>query len=197
MKKTLILAVAVVLFMAMSCLTAHAGEATKEKQVKLPDAVTAAIKALYPDGKIEEAKKETEDGVMVYEVEVEQADTEVELTVTPDGTVIEEEQEITVTDLPAAAQQAVSGATVKEVSKEITYYSIKDKMLEKLAVPELSYSAEVEKDGKVTEMEFKADGTVVKEEAGDDDDDKEHHKGKKHAGTDDDDDDHDHDEKDE
>lgn len=167
MKKMLI---AVVLFAAVVCLAVYAAEAAKDEQMKLPDAVTAAIKALYPQGEIEEVKQETEDGVMVYEVEVEQGEKEVELTITPEGTVMEEEQEIEVKDLPAAAQQAVAGAKVKEVSKEVNYYTVKDKKLQKLASPELSYSVEIEKDGKVTEMEFNADGVLQKEEAGDDED---------------------------
>ncbi|MCE5184926.1 MAG: hypothetical protein LLF76_02230 [Planctomycetaceae bacterium] len=152
---------------AVLCLNVYAVEESKDQDVTLPDAVTAAIKALYPQGEIEEAKQEDEDGLTVYEVEVEQGEIEVELTVTPDGQIIEEEQEIEVKDLPAAVQQALTGATVKEASKEITYYTVKDKQLEKLATPEIAYTAEIEKDGKTTEMEFNADGTVQKQEAGD------------------------------
>lgn len=141
-----------------------------QDQPPLPDAVVAAVQAMFPGAAIDESKQEEEDGVMLYEVEIEQNGQELELTITPEGTVVEQEQEITVQELPEAAQQAVAGAEIEEVSKEINYYRIKDKQIEKLAAPEVCYEATIEKDGKTTEIKFAADGTVVKEEAGDDED---------------------------
>lgn len=163
----------VLLFAAVLCLNGCAAEEAKAEQVKLPDAAAAAIKAAYPQGEIEEVETDTEGGVMLYEVEIKQAGKELEVSVSAEGTIVEEEQEITLAELPQAAQQAAAGAKSEETTKEMTYYVVKDKKLEKLAAPEVSYCVEIEKDGKVTEMEFNADGTARKAEAGDDEDEDE------------------------
>jgi uncharacterized membrane protein YkoI len=142
------------------CVVAYAG---KCKEVSLPDAVKAAIDALYPQATIEEAKEE-EEGLKVYEVELEQNGQEVELTVAPDGTIVEVETEVAMDSLPAAVAaalaQAAEGAEVKEVSQEVTYWVV---ILKKLDAPETTYEAELIKDGKKSEIEVAADGTILEQ----------------------------------
>ena len=60
----------------------------------LPEAVVDAIQERFPEGTMEEAERETEDGQVVYEVEVEDADgTEYEVEVTEDGKILEVERD--------------------------------------------------------------------------------------------------------
>jgi len=156
------------------CLSVYA---EKEHKAKLPEPVAAAVQDLYPQGKIEEVQKDRE-SIMLYEIEVTQDGQEYELSIAPDGTIVEEEQEIAVQDLPQVIQDAIAGSDVEEVTKEVTYWVV---TLTKLETPEISYSVELKQDGKESEMEFSANGTLQKQQADDDDGDDD--------GDDDDDDD--------
>jgi uncharacterized membrane protein YkoI len=158
---------------ATVCVITYAG---KHENLTLPDAVKEAINALYPQAAIKEAKVE-EEGLKVYEIELEQDGQEIELTVTPDGTIVEVEAEVAMENLPpavaAAIAQAAEGAEIEEIKTEVTYWVIK---LVPLDTPLTSYEAELNKDGNEIEIELAADGTVLKqkiedEDDGDDDDD--------------------------
>jgi len=142
--------------------------------VRLPAAVRKALQKLYPGATVAEAESETE-GMRVYEVELEQGDRDLELTVAPNGTVLEVETEIALEELPepvkTALRRAAGGARIEEVSKEVTHWVV---TLKKLETPEVSYEAEVVKDGREMELEFAADGTLLQEDDADEDDDADH-----------------------
>jgi uncharacterized membrane protein YkoI len=127
--------------------------------VVLPEAVKAAIKALYPAGEIEEAKMEKE-GLKLYEVEVEENGAEVEVTADADGTIAEVTTEEKVENLPPAVAQAVAaqGGKVIEAEKEVTHAQVK---LVKLDAPVTIYEVRIEKDGKTMEIEIAADGKIL------------------------------------
>jgi hypothetical protein len=181
--KYFMLAGLVVLIGALVSFSVYAEKEHKAKKIQLPEPVTAAVESMYPQARIEEVERDSE-GVMLYEIEVVKDGAEYELSIAPDGTVVEEETEIDMAALPEAIQQAIAGADVDEVTEEVTYWAVK---LVKLDVPEVSYSVELKKGG---EMEFSSDGTLVKQEMSDDDgDNDEHHKGAKGDDDDDDDDD--------
>jgi len=158
----------VLLVGVMVCAVTYAG---KCKKVRLPDAVKAAISALYPEAVIEEAKVEKE-GLKVYEIELKLNGQEFEVTVAPDGTIIETDSEVAINGLPdavkAAIIQAAAGAEIKDIDEEITYWVV---TLKKLETPETTYEAELIKDGKEIEIELAADGTILKEKVEDKDDD--------------------------
>ncbi len=175
----------VMLIGAMACILAYGA---KTGEVSLPDVVKAAINKLYPKATIEEAEVE-EEGVKVYEIELKQDGQEFEVTVAPDGTIIETEAEITLADVPEAVKAAVAGAAggaeVKDICKEITYAVVKLVALDK---PQTTYEAEVVIDGQEVELKLAADGTILSREVEDDDDDE---------GDDDDEDDNDDEDEDE
>jgi len=159
--------------------------------VRLPAAVTKALRGLYPGATLEEAQQEME-GMRVYEVELKQGEREFEVTVAPNGTVIEVESEISVEELPdpvkAALRRAAQGAKIEEVSKEVTEWVV---TLKKLDEPQVSYEAEVVKNGREIELAFAADGKLLPEE------DDDHEYGDNHEDDEDADDDEDEDEDDE
>jgi uncharacterized membrane protein YkoI len=162
-----------VLIGLVACVVTYAG---KPKKNPLPDAVKAAISKLYPQATIGEAKLEKE-GLEVYEVELKQDGQEIEVTVAPDGTIVDVGTEVAIDGLPAAVKaaiaQAAANAEIKEVKQETTYYIV---TLKKLETPQISYEAEFIKDGKKVEVELAADGTISKQEVEDkeckDDEDK-------------------------
>ncbi len=153
---------------AIVCVATYAG---KQEKDPLPSAVRAAINELYPDAVIEEAKLE-EEAVKVYGVELKQAGQEFEVTLALDGTIMEVESELAVSDLPAAVKAAViqasAGAEIEQVKEEVTYWVV---TLRKLETPKVTYEAELIKDGQEVEIELAVDGTILKQEVEDEDDD--------------------------
>ncbi|MHC4624941.1 MAG: PepSY-like domain-containing protein [Planctomycetota bacterium] len=151
-----------VVFGVIACVVTYA-DRDNHKQPCLPAAVKAALDALYPNAEIEEAEVE-EEGLKVYEVELEHNGQEVELTIAPDGTVVEAEIEVPIQDLPEtvarAIAQAAEGATIKEANKEVAYAVVKLVMLEQ---PQTSYEAELSKDGAECEIEVADDGTILEQ----------------------------------
>ena len=131
---------------------AFAADSDKHNKVSLPDAAKAAIDAKYPQAVIKR----------VYEVELEQSDQEVELTISPDGKIIEKESEVTMDDLPPAVKAAIAkaskGGQVKEIEQETTYYVV---TLKKLETPLVTYEAEIIIDGKESEIKFASDGKLL------------------------------------
>jgi len=178
--KHLKLVAVTILLAAMLCAVVYANK-HKEEKACLPDAVKATINASYAGAKVEDAEMEHE-GIKVYEVELEQNGQELELTIAPDGTIIEVETEVAMESLPEAVAKAITasagGAKIKEVKKEVTYAVVK---LVKLDKTETSYEAELIKDDKKGEVKVAADGTILEEakwkehkkhKHGDDDNDK-------------------------
>jgi uncharacterized membrane protein YkoI len=69
-------------------------KAEKVAPDKLPKAVADAIKARFPNGEITSAEKETEDGKVVYDIELKMGGLKYEMDLYEDGTVIEVEKEV-------------------------------------------------------------------------------------------------------
>ena len=146
-------------------------EAKEEAKVELPSAAAEAIKAAFPDAKIEEVEVEEEEGVTLYEVELEQGDVEMEVEVAPDGTIVEIETEIAQKDAPEAALQAIQAAAPDAEIEEVEKIEIraetkkaegdKPAQLVKLDKAKIVYEAELKKDGKEGEITVAADGKVV------------------------------------
>lgn len=79
----------------------------KPAKVTLPAAIDAAFKAAYPTATINHVSKEKENGQEIYEVESVDRGLHRDLNYKPDGTVIEVEEEVAETDLPAAVATAI------------------------------------------------------------------------------------------
>ncbi len=77
---------------------AAAGEKKEQKEEKvavkdLPEAVVKAIQDRFPGATILEAEKETENGQVVYEVDIKHDGTEYEVEVTEAGKIVEVERD--------------------------------------------------------------------------------------------------------
>ena len=141
----------------------------------LRPAAADAVKAAFPQGKILEVEQDSEGGLAVYEVELDQDGKEVEVTVSPDGVILEVETEIPRAELPKAVADALAkaaeGAEVEEIVREETRAVVRDGKVVKLDEPKITYESELRKDGRETEIEFAADGTVLETDDEDDDGD--------------------------
>jgi hypothetical protein len=85
------------------------------------------------------------------------------VTIAEDGTAIDAEYTEAMDTVPPAVAAAIKAqnAEVKEVVRVVEYAQIK---VVKLATPVTSYEAEIVKDGRKMEVEFAADGKILKQE---------------------------------
>lgn len=177
-------AVMVLALLGAATLSADEGCKKEKAKVELPEAAAKAIKAAFPDATIDEVEIDNEDGMKLFEVELKQGKAEIEVSVAPDGTIVEIETEVALKDVPAAAAAVISkaaeGAQIKEIAKEETRAEVKKNdngvaKLVKLETPKIAYEAELVKGDQKGEIEVAADGTVVEplkwKAKGQDDDD--------------------------
>ena len=123
----------------------------KKVQLKdLPPAVRAAVQAHTEGAAIKAVIEESNNGKTSYEVETTRAGKTRDLLFDAAGTLIEVEQEIGLDEAPAGVKTALltHGKVIKLES------------LTKGTV--VTYEAEVEKNGKRTEVEVGADGKTIK-----------------------------------
>ncbi len=85
----------------------------------VPAKITAAVKEWFPKGEITSVTKETEDGKVVYDVELKQQDKKFEMDIQEDGTVVEIEREIAAKDLPEVCAKAIEAKYPKSTLKEV------------------------------------------------------------------------------
>jgi hypothetical protein len=86
---------------------------------KLPRKVKVAIKERFPGCEITSAEKETEDGKVVYDIELKHKGRKYEMDIHEDGTIIEIEKEVDAKDLPEAVKKALEEKYPKSTIKEI------------------------------------------------------------------------------
>jgi len=160
----------------------------RERKVTLPAAAAQALQKAFPDATIGKAELESRTPKL-YEVKLAVKGTRMEVTVTPDGTIAEIETEIAAKDLPAAVAKAflvaAPGMVICKIERIEERLVIKDGKLTKLEKPQIAYEVKAVGHGKRVEIEFTADGKVLKTE-----EEAAHKKhGKRHKNDDNDDDD--------
>ncbi len=132
---------------------------------KLPKPVVDAVKKKFPKAELNSASKEKEDGKIVYEVNIKDGKTTIEVTVTPEGKIVSIEKEITVKDLPKAVAETLESKYPKATIKKVEEIIKEDKLT---AYEVLLVTAEK----KALEVVFSPEGKVVSEEKKDNDKDK-------------------------
>jgi uncharacterized membrane protein YkoI len=128
---------------------------TKVKLESLPPAVQAAVKEQTKSATLVGLSKETEKGKTQYEVETSVNGKSRDVTLDKTGAVVEVEEEVDLSTVPAAAKAAfekrAAGGAITKVEK-LTAGSV------------VSYEAAITlKSGKKTEVGVNADGTPHKE----------------------------------
>src|SRR5437764_9808159 len=97
---------AVVLLLGLPALSAR-GDEEKVDLTKVPRPVLEAVKARFAEAKITGVTKEKEDGKTVYEVTIKDKGQNVDVTVTPEGTITLIEKTITAKELPKAVARTL------------------------------------------------------------------------------------------
>ena len=124
-----------------------------EKQV--PAAVITAFKSAYPAATIKGYAREKENGKVFYEIESKDGATGRDVLYHPDGTVAEVEETISLSDLPAGAQELIKskypGAVVVKAEKTTEKTAQGDK---------IGYEVIAKQEKKRISLEFDADGKL-------------------------------------
>ena len=136
----------------------------KEEKIspdKMPKVVMDAVKAKFPDAEFTSVTKETEDGKVVYDIELKQKGKKHEMDIKEDGTVLEIEDEVDAKDLPAAVTKALEEKYPKSKLKEAMAVN----KVTGTEIKLLHYELTVETaEKKSVEVLITADGKSVKEE---------------------------------
>jgi uncharacterized membrane protein YkoI len=125
---------------------------------KAPKAVQDAVNGRFPGGEVTSLTKETEDGKVVFDVELKHKGRKYEMDVQEDGTVIEIEKEVALKDAPAALAKTVDAKFPKATIKDIMEVN---KVKGKVETPD-HYEVTVETaDKKTEEILISLDGKSV------------------------------------
>ena len=174
-KKRFTFGIAIAMVVVMIC--SGLGESKDEVKPDIPEAILKAFQNEYPDAKITGFEQETDDSIIVYEIECTDGDTEKDVILSAEAKIIQVEQEIAVSSLPEsvtkAALSAFPGAEIEEaeiVSRDsIVEYEIV------LEVGEKEIEALISADGTIVESQEIADDDEGHDENDEDSDDEEHH----------------------
>lgn len=143
-----------------------ASQSKSDQTAQAPDAVKEAVMAAHPGASITKVKAEKEE-IDEYEVEFTDHGRKMSADVAPNGTIIETEERVEESEVPAAAREAIQraaeGGRIKGYEKAtITGKADKEKnTATKLDEPIVHYEADATKDGKSAEIAVTADGKLA------------------------------------
>jgi hypothetical protein len=102
--------------------------AADEPKPKLPQAVVDALSSKFPEAKIVQWTKETENGLVIYDIEVSRAGRKAEADIAEDGAIQNFEREFDAAKLPQAVRDAAENRYPRSKLKEVMELTeIKDK----------------------------------------------------------------------
>lgn len=131
----------------------------KEEKVpldKLPKAVLKAVKAKFKDAELVSAQTEKEDGKLLYEINLKDKGTSVEVSVTSDGKIVSIEKTLAAKDLPRPVTRAINSKYPKAEYKRVEEVTENDKTTYEVLL--------VTADKKKIEVVLDRTGKIVKEE---------------------------------
>jgi hypothetical protein len=135
----------------------------KDKKIafdKAPKAVRDAVNERFPGAEVTSVEKETEDGKVIYDIELKHKGRKYEMDILENGTIIEIEKEIALKDVPEAVTKAVKAKFPKATIKEVMEVN---KVKGKEEKPE-HYEITIENEKKRQEIIVSLDGKSVKAE---------------------------------
>jgi uncharacterized membrane protein YkoI len=156
------LGVSVVAGLVLLAPVARADDTENNKKIpldKVPKAVMGSIKARFPGADVTSVEKESENGKVVYDIELKHKGRKYEMDIHEDGTVIEIEKEVAAKNVPEAVTKAVKAryprATIHEVMEV-------NKVKGKKETPDHYEVTLVTADKKELEIELSLDGKILK-----------------------------------
>ncbi len=137
------------------------GDEEKVPLDKVPKAVLDSVKKRFPKGEITAASKETDKDKVEYEVSVKETGKNIDVTLSPAGTILKLEKEIATKDLPKVVSESLAAKYPKAVYKLAEeVINVKDGE-EKLEYYEVRL---VTADGKMLEVVVSPNGKISKVE---------------------------------
>lgn len=133
---------------------------------KVPKPVTEAVKARFKDAQLTGASQETEQQKPVFEVTIQHAGQNIDVTLTPEGEILLIEKEIPAKGLPKPVRRALREKYPKATYKIVEEIIKVDNKQEKLAYYELLL---VTADESTLEVQVTAEGKILHEEKKDPD----------------------------
>lgn len=134
----------------------------------LPEAAVAAVQAAVPDGELGGSHiTRARGGVEILYFGLSQSDhRQVQVRVTPDGTIVEIDRPATAADLPrlvtAALGRAAPGAKVERLRQRELRARLADGKVVRIDPPQTVYEARILQDERQGMMEFAPDGRLLK-----------------------------------
>jgi len=156
--KNLALAMTIALAILAPALRAQTHE-KKIKEAEVPKPVIDAVKQKYPKAKTIQFEQDTLDGKSIFEVGLENAGEKLDVIVSPDGTILEEEKPIKASDLPAEIKQGLAASKYAKWTVKSAERVVRD---EKSDAP--IYEILVAHKGGTTELILDEAGTITREE---------------------------------
>ena len=162
-RRLILLFVSFLIVLSFSALTTEAQRKSSARRIKLPRAVSEALKNNCPDCVIAKVTREVENGVTIYDFEFKQGQGEMD--VARDGTVIDRETAIAEAEVPAPALEAIrkaaAGGTISQIEKDEIRAELKDGKIIKLDAPKYAYEADLAKGKQVGEVVVTPEGQIT------------------------------------
>ena len=136
----------------------------EEPAPSVPPAVSQALQARFPNGKITEAESEVMDGVTVYSVDFTDGGAEKAASISANGIVMDVSVPVASSSVPKvvmdAIKKAAAGAKIGTIQRTDIAYETENGAVNKLPAPETEYTAELTKGGKTGEVTVASDGSM-------------------------------------
>jgi hypothetical protein len=145
--------------LTLAALAIAADKPQKLTKQELPPAVVKAADTRLPGAELTSAEKETEDGNVVFDLELKQHDLKYEMDVKEDGTILEIEKQIK--EIPVAVAASVKARYPQAQVKEVMEVN---KVTGTIERPD-HYEVTIANGEKSKEVVVSLDGSSVKEEA--------------------------------
>jgi hypothetical protein len=156
--KNLALATIVALAVAAPALLAQTHE-KKIKEAEVPKAVIETVTNKYPKAKTIRFEQDTLDGKSIFEVGLENAGEKLDVSLSPEGRILEEEKRIKASDLPAEIKKGLAASKYAKWTVKSAERVVRE---EKDDAP--IYEILVADKGATTELILDKAGTITKEE---------------------------------
>lgn len=135
--------------------------ADKIELTKVPEKIMTAVKARFAEPELVSVEKETEDGAVMFDVELKDKGRNYEMDIKEDGTIVEIEKQVDAKDFPEAGVKAIEAKYPKATLKEFMEVN---KVQGKTETPD-HYEVVIETvDKKSREVVVSLDGKTVSEE---------------------------------
>jgi uncharacterized membrane protein YkoI len=144
------------LLVLVTAIQSAEGKAKKISPDKLPKKIKAAIQHRFPGAKVTSAERETEEGQVVYDIELKHKGRKYEMDIKKDGTIIEIEKEVAAAKVPEALTKAVKAKYPKATIKEVMEVN---KVAGRKEMPD-HYEVVIVNGGKEMEIEVSLDGKI-------------------------------------